>query len=338
MSKDLTALILTGGMGTRLRPLTLYSPKPLLPIGNLPFLSYPLALLRSHGVKEAVLCTADSPKPYEKFIQQQKKLGTRVTCSREFQSLGTAGALKNAEKFIQASPFFIFNGDVLTDISLRELLKFHRSKRAAITIALIRVTNPQSYGLVLTDKNGKINKFLEKPSLDQLKDEEEFTINAGIYLFEKEVFNLIPPNKIYSTERELFPDCLSRGLPCYGFKVEDACHWIDIGTPEKYLEANQFVTEATPVWDGCKPQRVGLKHKIHSSATIQKNVVIGHDVSIGEGCALKNSVIGDNVIIGDHCLIENCIIGNCARIEHFSTIQNVKVIGNFSKITAYSKL
>ena len=338
MNKDLTALILTGGLGTRLRPLTLYSPKPLLPIGNLPFLSYPLALLRGHGVRETVLCTADSPKPYQKFIRDQKKLGSGVFCSQEFQALGTAGALKNAEKFIHSSPFFIFNGDVLTDINLTKLLEFHRSKKAMITIALIKVPNPQSYGLVITDKDGKINKFLEKPSLDQLQDENEFYINAGIYLFEKDIFTLIPSNKIYSTERELFPDCLDRGHACYGYKFEETTHWIDIGTPEKYLEANQFVTSSSHVWDRSKPLKLGVKCKVNPTSSIDKDVIIGNSVQIGAQCSIKNSVISDWVIIDDHCVIENCIIGNCAKIEHSSIIKNVKVIGNYSKITAYSKL
>ncbi len=338
MNKDLTALILTGGLGTRLRPLTLYSPKPLLPIGNLPFLSYPLALLRTHGVREAALCIADSPEPYQKFIREQKKLGSKVFCSQETKALGTAGALKNAEKFIHSSPFFILNGDVLTDINLSELFHFHKKRGALITIALIQVPDPQNYGLVITENSGKVKKFLEKPSLDQLQDENEFYINAGIYLFEKELFNLIPPNKIYSTERELFPDCLNRNLPCYGYKVAHTSHWIDIGTPEKYLEANQFVTSASGAWDGSKPLRLGLKSKIHPTSAIGKDVIMGHRVKIGEQCMIKNSVIGDGVVIENHCVIENCIIGNCAKIEHSSIIKNVKVIGNYSKITAYSKL
>lgn len=338
MSKDLTALILTGGLGTRLRPLTLYSPKPLLPIGNLPFLSYPLALLRGHGVREAVLCTADALKPYQKFIQSQKKLGTQVFCSQETQSLGTAGALKNAEKFIHSSPFFVFNGDVLTDINLSELLHFHKKKGALITIALIQVPNPQSYGLVITDDSGRVKKFLEKPSLDQLKEDEEYYINAGIYLFEKEVFNLIPPDKIYSTERELFPDCLSRKLDCYGYKIGNSSHWIDIGTPEKYLEANQFVIGASHSWDGSKPMRMGQKCKIDPTCSIDQDVIIGNGVKIDAQCTIKNSILSDEVIIENHCVVENCIVGNYARIEHSCVIKNVKVIGNHSKITAYSKL
>src|SRR5438874_7381753 len=146
MSGKHTALILSGGQGTRLRPLTLYSPKPLLPIANAPFLSYPLALLRQHGTREVVLCTSDALKPYAGFIRDQGRLGTRIGCSRETEELGTAGAVKNAEACIKSSPFFVFNGDILSDIDLTRMARFHHEKKALITVALVPVADPTGSG------------------------------------------------------------------------------------------------------------------------------------------------------------------------------------------------
>src|SRR3989344_887466 len=163
------ALILTGGLGTRLRPLTYSTLKPLLPICNVPFLRYPMAALRKAGASDVILCSSDDPAPYADLIKQEADAGTRVFCSREKMKLGTGGAVKNAQGYIKTSQFFAMTGDSLTDLDFSEMLKFHKAKKAVLTIALIPIEDPSQYGLVLTDAQSRIVNFMEKPSLESLK-------------------------------------------------------------------------------------------------------------------------------------------------------------------------
>ena len=332
------ALILTGGLGTRLRPLTLYTPKPLLPIANLPFLSYLLGNLRNHGVKEVVLCTQDSLHPYKKLIKHEGVLGTTLLCSRESKPLGTAGALKNAQRHIDSSPTFIFNGDVLTNINLSEMLKFHREKKSMLTVALVPVQDPSFFGLIKTDSSGKIKQFIEKPSLPRSNHKKSYLINAGIYLFDDKIFNLIPRGKSYSAEKELFPKCLESKLPLYGFESPRSSYWLDIGTPQKYLKANRDVILKRIRIPLNGIQKIGENNKIGRGALISKDVIIGESCTIGARCELKNCVLLDRIVLEENVRIENCIIGNFVRIGRESSITQSKIIGDDSIITPYSQL
>lgn len=334
------ALILTGGLGTRLRPLTLYCPKPLLPIANVPFLSYPLALLRKHGVHGAVLCMADSAKPYQSLIRDEQKNGTHVECSRETKELGTAGALKNAERFIQSPLFFVFNGDVLTDIDLTAMIRFHNEKKADVTVALIPVPDPSAYGLAVMDKDHRILKFVEKPPLDTLPKKKNHPINAGIYLYKREILDLIPKNENYSVEKQLYPDCLKRGLSIFGFPVKNSSYWLDIGSPQKFKKANQdMVAHQVKVFQKIIPwKRAGEKNIVHKTAVISEDAVIGKKCRIGAHAVIDGSVLLDGVTIEDHSTLRNCVIGSDVKIEHHSIIENVKIVGNGSIITPFSKI
>lgn len=327
------ALILSGGLGTRLRPLTLYTPKPLLPVANVPFLAYPLALLRKHGIREAVLCSSDLVAPYKNFILNQRAKGTRLICSREFKELGTAGALKNAERWIDSTTF-ILNGDILTDTNLSAMLHFHRRKKSIITVALFPVKDPSSYGLVKLSAGKKISKFIEKPQMRNSPG-KRWLINAGIYIFEPEVFRWIPKGKKYSVERELFPKCLTQKVPMFGYALNSSTCWIDIGTPEKYLQANR---EALRGRIHSEAKSRGTKNQIHRTSVIAKDVVIGSRCKIGSNAILKNSVVLDHVQIGERVLLENCIVGSGCRIGHDATVQNSRIIGNHSIITPFSRI
>lgn len=332
--KKMRALILTGGMGTRLRPLTLYTPKPLLPVANTPFLGYPLSLLRKHGVHEVILCTADSEKPYKKFIGNQKRLGTSVICSREFKELGTAGALKNAQKNVGSS-VFVFNGDVLTDLNLTAMLKFHHLKKACATIAVMRVSDPSSYGLVMFEPSGKIKNFVEKPSAGEVK-KNVYYINAGIYIFEKTIFDKIPYDQRYSVERQLFPDCLKKNIPLYAFVMNSSTYWLDMGTPEKYLQANISMIKKN--WLNNVESSIGKKSVIDKTADIEEENVIGSGCKIGEHAILKKCVLLDRVTIENNAILENCIVGSDSKIGHHTIVKNAKIIGNYSIITPFSRL
>lgn len=333
------SLILSGGMGTRLRPLTLYMPKPLLPVVNIPFLSYPLALLRKHGLGEAVLCTADSFEPYKSFVHSQKKLGTVVTCSRESQELGTAGALKNAEKLIRDFPVFVMNGDVLTNMNLTAMLQFHRKTQSQATIALMEVTDPSAYGLVALGGGGKIQRFIEKPkSLSGLK--KPFWVNAGIYLLEREVLQMIPKGERCSVEKYIFPLCLRRGVALYGFRNLRSTLWLDIGNPGKYLTANKLILKNGAKAFGLRerPKWIGQNSRIGQESLIGKEVVIGNRCRIGQRCRIESSVLLGDIVIEDDAEIENCIIGKGCKVGHHSTIRAASVIGNCSTLTPYSIL
>lgn len=341
MVKEMEALILSGGLGTRLRPLSLYTPKPLLPVANIPFLAYPMSLLRKHGIGEVVLCTSDSLSPYENFISDQKKLGTTVVCSREYKELGTAGAIKKAEKFVN-SQAFIFNGDILTDIDLTAMVRFHREKKSSLTVALVAVPDPSAYGLVIVDASGKILKFIEKPPVgkSKLRSTNSYLINFGFYIFEREIFDRIPCNKKYSAERELFPDCLAEGVPMFGFVTKSSTYWLDIGTPEKYLQANKDVLSKrlSKVFSMREVHSVGKKNYIHRTAVIRDDVTIGNRCHIGAKSILKNCIIMNNVLVEDEVTLDGCIIGSHSKIAHHSSIVSSKVVGNYSVISPFSRL
>lgn len=335
----MNALILTGGLGTRLRPLTLATPKPLLPIVNRPFLSYPIALLRKEGVDTVLLCTAGSVKPYQNLIRKEKNLGSKLFLSQENKELGTAGAIKKAEKFITHFPVFVLNGDVLTNLNLSAMLQFHQKMKSHATIALIQMLDPSAYGLVEINANGRILRFIEKPK-NIAKSKNPAWINAGIYILEKEIFSLIPENKKCSIEREIFPLCLRKGLVFYGFKMSRGSFWIDIGTPEKYLQANELVLKNGWKRFGLngKPGRIGEASTIGKNSFIGKDVVIGRKCRIGNHSQLRRAVLLDDVKVEDFVELENCIIGSGSSIGHHTKIKGGAVIGDRSAFTPYTTI
>jgi len=334
------ALILTGGLGTRLRPLTEHQLKPLLPLVNLPFLNYPVHLLKKHHVREIILCTASKSEPYEKLIQTQKSLGVQISCSLETQELGTAGAIKNAEKYLDGSPFFVFNGDTLTDTDLTSMLHFHKKSKAAITIALIPVSNPFSFGMVIRDAKGKITQFIEKPSLSRGRKQKHVLINGGMYIFENEVLDQIPKGKKYSSERELFQEYIQKHLPIYGYAADPTTYWHDIGTPDKFLQASASILKGklSGVFKKNQISPIGKNCNIHKSSVLGQNVVIGDGCRIGPASRLENCTLFNNVELEGKNNIKNCIIGNHCRIGENSTIARTPIIGDQTIIPPSSLL
>ncbi len=220
------AILLIGGLGTRLRPFTLKTPKPLLPILNRPFLSYQINFLKSQGIRDIILCTAYKPETVRRLFGNGRSLGLRLSYVHETSPLGTGGAIKNAEPLIKGCTL-ICNGDIFMDLPVHEFHRFHRKKKALVSIALTRVKDPRAYGLIQTDRDGRIRRFIEKPDW---KDVVCDTINAGAYLFEPDVFKLIPPQTVFSVERQLFPTLLRLKRPLYAKTFPG--YWLDIGTVE----------------------------------------------------------------------------------------------------------
>jgi mannose-1-phosphate guanylyltransferase len=338
------AAILIGGQGTRLRPFTLESPKPLLPVLNRPFLEYQFRVLRAHGVREVVLCTSYRADDFRRAFGDGRRLGLKLRYVRETIPLGTGGALKNAEKHLAGGTTLILNGDVLNAFDIRAFLRFHRARRAEISIALSRVKDPTLYGLVLTDEKGYVRRFLEKPSWDEV---ETNTINAGAYLFEPSVFAHLPPGKTYSLERGLFPERLAEGAKLGGWVAPG--YWIDIGTVEKYLQVHLDILEGrTPFRSGDSARSlkgtVGAKVaagrgvKVAPFARFAGSVSLGRGVKIGRGAQLSDCVVLEGATIGDGARLERCVVGARARVGTHATLGPGTALAGGSRVGDYSQL
>jgi NDP-sugar pyrophosphorylase family protein len=236
------AILLIGGLGTRLRPLTFKTPKPLLPILNRPFLAYQIEYLKGQGIDEIVLCTAYRAEAFREAFGSGAPYGVQIHYVHEREPLGTGGAIKNAESYVDG-PVLVCNGDILTDMDLSALFAFHREKKALATIALTRAEDPTAFGLVNTDNEGRIQRFTEKPSREDVTTD---TINAGTYIFEPRVFALIPKGKVCSVERDVFPDMLRAGERLYAKALPG--YWLDVGTLEKYRQAERDLSEGRLAW------------------------------------------------------------------------------------------
>ena len=229
----LQAVILAGGAGTRLRPLTLNRPKPVVPLLNVPFLRYQLGLLQAHGVTDVILSVSHLPEVIRRVMGAEPPGAARLRDVVEPEPLGTAGGVRNAADLVEGR-VVVLNGDVLTDLDLGAMLAAHEARRAKASIYLTPVENPTAYGLVELEADGRVRRFLEKPGWDEVTTN---TINAGVYVLERELLDWIPKGQVYSMEREFFPLLLERGVPFFGHVADG--YWLDIGTTAKYLQAHQ---------------------------------------------------------------------------------------------------
>jgi mannose-1-phosphate guanylyltransferase len=287
------ALILAGGEGTRLRPLTHNVPKPVLPLVGRPHIAYVIDWLRGHGVDEVVISSGHLAAGMRAAVEALDT-GVRISWAEEPDARGTAGAIRFAGEEL-ADRFLVLNGDVLCDLDLSELIRVHESAGARATIALHSVPDPSAYGLVRRREDGEITEFLEKPEPDQIDTDE---INAGAYVLERSVLELIPPEREVSVEREVFPQLVGGEL--YGARLEG--YWIDIGTPERFLQANWDILEGRV--DATPGERIGEGVRIADSAEVTDRAVIG-----------SNSAIGDEAVVSESVLLPECRIGARARLE-----------------------
>lgn len=337
------AVILIGGMGTRLRPFTLATPKPLLPVLNRPFLEYQFMVLRRHGIKEVVLCTSYHASAFRRAFGTGRRLGLELFYVRERLPLGTGGALKNAETLLSGTTL-VLNGDVLNALDLSAFLRFHRARRAEISIALTRVKDPTRYGLVLTDEKGIVRRFLEKPSWDEV---ETNSVNAGAYLFEPSVFAHLPPGKPYSLERGLFPERLAAGARIAGFVASG--YWIDIGTVEAYLQVHlDILKERAPFkpGPGARPFKnsdgarvaAGPGVRVAPFVRFSGAVSIGANARIGRGAQLSDCVVLAGAVIGAGARVERCVVGAGARVGTHASLGPGTALAGGSTVGDYSQL
>ncbi len=293
------AILLAGGKGTRLRPLTLHTPKPIVPIFDRPFLRYQIDLLRQvPEIDEIVLSLNYQPGRIEEVFGDGSELGVRLRYVVEPTPLGTGGAIKFAAGEASNQPVVVFNGDVLISVDLPAVIRLHRERRAQATIVLTPVENPSAYGLVQTDADGNVIDFLEKPSADQIHCD---TINAGIYVLEPQTLERIPRDTAFSIERGYFPS-LVRNRETFVALVSRG-YWIDIGTPEKYRQAHHDIMDgrfvAPPFAAGHGGACVSPEARIEDGVTIEGPCFIDRGVVIKKGAH-----IGRHSVLGHHCHID----------------------------------
>lgn len=324
------ALLIAGGFGTRLRPLTFTRPKHLLPIANRPHIEHVFDLLGRHGITEVVLATSYLADAFDDVIVRARERDMQVQVAHETEPLGTAGAIKNAERLLGDETFFALNGDVLTDVDLSLIAGFHRDRGARATILLTPVHDPSAYGVVPTDETGKVSGFIEKPLPGEAPTNE---INAGIYVIEPSVLATIPSGETVSIEREVFPSLADEGAL---YATATDAYWMDIGTPEKYLQANldalagRFATEAVanPGGSVCALARdarvseeaqvssacLGRGCTVESGATITDSVLLDR-VAVGQGASIASSVLGEGVVVAPRAVVQGRTVGDNERID-----------------------
>jgi mannose-1-phosphate guanylyltransferase/phosphomannomutase len=302
------AVIMAGGEGTRLRPLTANQPKPMLPMANKPMAEHIVDLLRAHGFGDIVVTVAFLANNVRTYFGDGSEFGVRIVYAMEDTPLGTAGSVLNARQQLDDT-FLVISGDVLTDIDLTELVAFHKARGSAATFALKAMENPLEFGIVITDTDGRVERFLEKPGWGGVFSD---TINTGIYVLEPEVFDWIPEGRQVDFSGEVFPAMLEAGRPLYGFVADG--YWEDVGTLDAYLSAHADVLDGkVAIGIAGFPLRpgvwVGEGAEIHPTAEISGPAVIGPNCRIGPGCLVRDrSVLGTNVRVGDNTLIERSVI------------------------------
>lgn len=315
------AVILIGGLGTRLRPLTCNLPKAVVPILNRPFIAHLINYLKKHGINDIILAMGYRPDPIQEYLGDGKDLGVHITYVIENAPLGTSGAIKNVEQFLDDT-FVVFNGDIITGIDLTSMIGQHRQLKPAVSIALTPVDNPTIYGVVETDDRGMVRRFVEKPPADQVTTN---MINAGIYIIEHDVLDLIPEAKHSMFENYLFPKLLEMGKPILSFPSD--AYWIDIGTPEKYLKTNLDLLSAGDISSDFS----GNGSVIPESARIEGPVLIAKNCRVGEGAVIKGpAVVGANCSIGKEAVLERSVLWHDAVIREKAAIKNTIVCSSAS--------
>jgi mannose-1-phosphate guanylyltransferase len=334
------AVILAGGEGTRLRPLTSTVPKPVVPLVDRPFIAFMLEWLRGHGVDDVVMSCGFLASGVHNVLGDGAAYGMRLRYVEEPRPLGTGGAVKFAEDLLDER-FLMLNGDVLTDVDLTAQLAQHERTGARATLALVPVEDPSAYGLVRRNADASVSEFLEKPSPDQI---DTNLVNAGAYVLHRDVLAGVPRDQYVSIEREVFPMLVGNGL--YGYEASG--YWLDIGTPERYLQATYDIldgavrTGVTEAYDAAHlavaegaelrgrvvgPALVGERARVAEGALVTGRSVLGRDVEVAEGAHVDGSVVLDGAIVGPHAHLTHCIVGPGARIGAHCRLGEGVVLG-----------
>lgn len=344
------ALILAGGKGTRLRPLTVYTPKPVVPVVNRPFLLYQIDILRAAGVTNITLSLSYQPDKIEHILGDGSDFGVNLRYITEPSPMGTGGAYKFAAGTLDETTI-VFNGDILTNLDIARLIEFHRAKQATATLAAVPVDDISRYGVIDIDSDARITRFIEKPQGDELSALSLNTVNAGIYILEPEILDLIPSAVTRSFEYEVFPEILANELPFFGYNM-GAAYWQDIGTPENYLNAHHdfladkitgFELEKTAVYDAATRSEIDKRSVIGDGCTIKsgvriKNSVIGPGVYLDERCVVEDSVVWAHTRVSTSAHIRSSIIGRSCHIGRNAVVSEGSVLGDKTTLTDYTRV
>lgn len=344
------AVLMAGGSGTRLRPLTCDLPKPMVPILNRPIAEHIINLLRRHNITEVIATLHYLPDVMRDYFQDGSDFGVEMTYSvEEEQPLGTAGCVKNIAELLDDT-FLVISGDSITDFDLQAAIAFHKEKQSKATLILTRVQNPIEFGVVITNKDGKICRFLEKPSTSEIFSD---TVNTGIYILEPEVLDYLPEGEECDFSKDLFPLLLEKEEPMYGYIAEG--YWCDVGHLDAYREAQYdglhqkvkldfaYPERSLSVWVGTNtyidptarvesPVVIGNNCRIGPGAIVEGGTVIGDNVTIGAGADLKRPIIWNGAMIGDEVYLAACVIARGTRVDRRAQILEGSVIGPLSTV------
>src|SRR5579875_3204703 len=339
------AVIMAGGEGTRLRPLTSNQPKPMMPIANRPMMEHIVELLKRHGFEDIVVTVAFQANAIRTYFGNGSEFGVRMVYATEETPLGTAGSVRNAMEELD-EPFLVISGDVLTDIDLASVVKFHEEREAVATIGLKSMENPLEFGIVITREDGSIERFLEKPTWGQVFSD---TINTGIYVLDPSIFEYIPADKAVDFSSEVFPRLLDDGQPIFGYVAEG--YWEDVGTLDAYIKAHQDVLDGhvsldiggfrvgEGIWlgegseidpaaviDG--PAIIGDYCRVEAGARLAEYSVLGSNVRVGPDCSVERSVVHDNVYLGPGVRLRGAVVGRSSDLRRGARLEEGVVVGD----------
>ncbi|MBU1658620.1 NTP transferase domain-containing protein [bacterium] len=327
------AVVLAGGFGTRIQPLTNSCPKPMLPIVNKPMMEHTMVSLKNLGIKDFIILLYFKPEIIQDYFGDGSSLGINISYIIPDDDYGTAGAVKLAQEVIGDENFIIISGDLVTDFEFQKIFESHKERHSKLTITLTSVKNPLQFGVVIANEDGKIEKFLEKPSWGEVFSD---TINTGIYIIEPEILDYIPKNTNYDFAKDLFPLLMKKGIDLNGYSLSG--YWRDVGNPESYREVYDDILNSRVNFPFSGIKKVfpdgelygEQQYDLDKSVEILGKVVLGENVKIGKGVKLNNVVIGNNTVIGDFCKIRNTVIWNDSVIENGVVLDSCVICNNTS--------
>ena len=345
-----------GGEGTRLRPMTANQPKPLLPVVNKPIMEHVLRLLKRHGFTETVVTVQFLASLVRNYFGDGEDVGLSLTYATEETPLGTAGSVKNAEDGLRSGPFLVISGDALTDIDLSAMVRYHKEQGALVTVGLARVPNPLEFGIIIVGEDGRIQRFLEKPTWGQVFSD---TVNTGIYVMEPEVLAEVPAGETADWSADIFPQLLKTGAPLYGWIADG--YWEDVGSHESYFKAQADALsgkvdvkidgfEVSPgVWVSedaevdpeavlTGPLCIGDYAKIEAGAQLREFTTVGSNVVVKEGAFLHRAVVHNNVYVGQGTTLRGCVVGKNTDVMGSVRIEEGAVVGDECLIEAEAYL
>ncbi|MCX5140666.1 MULTISPECIES: NDP-sugar synthase [unclassified Streptomyces] len=340
MTEAKEAILLVGGKGTRLRPLTVHTPKPMVPAAGVPFLTHQLARARAAGVEHIVLATSYLAEVFEPYFGDGSSLGLHIEYVTEREPLGTGGAIRNVAHRLTSGPdepVLIFNGDILTGLDIRALVTSHADSGADVSLHLTRVDDPRAFGLVPTDGTGRVTAFLEKPQTPEEIVTDQ--VNAGAYIFRRSVIDTIPAGRPVSVERETFPGLLADGAHLQG--MVDSTYWLDLGTPQAFIRGSADLVlgrAPSPAVPGrCGDRLVLPTASVAPDAKLSGGTVIGADAVIGAGARIEGSTVLAGAVVDPGAVITDSLVGAGARIGS-RTVLSGAVIGDGAKVGADNEL